>query len=255
MKVAIAIPCYGDPKLKFMQSLVNLLNRMHMVELRDDDGEPIKIEVDVMIVSCSDLRQSRHKLVAEATFWGADFMLWLDADHVFPPDAFERLWARGVAVVGCNYARRCHPTAPTASSLEDDGYKSLVYTSQEKADANEIEEVAHLGFGVCLLDMRIFDVMQARAEEKGEASFLPLFRFGDDESGPIGEDVFFFGKVRDAGVKVFVDHGLSWEVGHIHEQVLTNAHALIQRDRWTEKNDATRKRYEDRATALEEAEQ
>jgi len=254
LKVAICIPCYGDPKLKFMQSLANLLNRMHTVELRDEHGEPIRIEVDVIIVSCSDLRQSRHKLVAEATYWGADFMLWLDADHVFPPDAFERLWAHGVAAVGCNYARRCHPTAPTASSIDDVGYKSLVYTTEEKAKANDLEEVAHLGFGVCLLDMRIFDVLQARAEERGEKSFLPLFRFGDDEDGPIGEDVFFFGKVRDAGLKVYVDHGLSWDVGHIHEQVMTNAHANVQRLRWIEKSEATRKRYEDRAQAVEAAE-
>lgn len=254
MKIAIGIPCYGDPKLKFMQSLVNLLNRMHTVKLMDESGERIPVDVDVMIVSCSDLRQSRHKLVAEATFWEADFLLWLDADHTFPPDAFERLWAHGVAVAGCNYARRCHPTAPTAAGFEDNGYKSLVYTTEEKAKAGDLEEVAHLGFGVCLIDMRIFDLMQARAEEKGEKSFLPLFRFGDDEDGPIGEDVFFFSKVRDAGVKVFVDHGLSWEVGHIHEQIMTNAHANVQRDRWNEKNEQTRKRYEEKAAEKEAVE-
>jgi hypothetical protein len=124
------------------------------------------IEVDVFMVACSMLTQSRHKLVAEAVFWGADYMLWLDADHVFPPDTLARLWARNLPIVGCNYARRCTPTAPTASAKGEDDLKSLVYTTPEKVAADLVEEVDHIGFGVCLIDMRIFDVLQAKAEDE-----------------------------------------------------------------------------------------
>ena len=250
LKIAICIPAYGDTKAKFTQCLANLLIHIHSVTLTDAEGRRIKPEIEVFMVACSMLTQSRHKLVAEAIFWGADFMLWMDADHVFPPDALARLWSRNVPIVGCNYARRCSPTAPTASGYNEDGKKELVYTTEEKAQANEIEEVAHLGFGLCLIDMRVFDVLQAKAEEKGEDSFLPLFHFEVEGSTVIGEDVFFFKKLRDAGFKVFVDHGLSWEVGHIHEQVITNAHANVQRDRWIKKSDESRQRYDDKIAEL-----
>jgi hypothetical protein len=221
------------------------------------DGTPIEREVEVIMVACSMLTESRHKLVAEALYWGADYMLWLDADHVFPPDTLARLWARNKAVVGCNYARRCTPTAPTAviKVTDDDGedHKNLVYTTREKVDDDLVEEVDHLGFGVCLMDMRIFDVMEARAEEKGEKSFLPLFRFETAENGVgvIGEDVFFFNKIRDAGIKVYCDHALSWEVGHIHEQIITNGHANIQREKWLERSDKAREKYTSKADELE----
>jgi hypothetical protein len=251
MKIAICIPAYGDTKAKFTQSLANLLIHMHSVKFTDTDGQPIAIEVEVFMLSCSMLTQSRHKLVAEAVLWGADYMLWMDADHIFPPDAFARLWARNQVAVGCNYARRCSPTAPTASGFDDNGKKALVYTTQEKAEANEIEEVAHLGFGLCLIDMRVFDLLQNKAEEEGKDSFLPLFHFEVDGSTVIGEDVYFFDKLRAAGVKVFVDHGLSWEVGHIHESIITNAHALVQEQRWEANGDKARARYDDKIAELE----
>lgn len=259
LKIAICIPAYGATCAKFTQSLANMLIHFMSANITTPDGTPIKREVEVIMVSCSMLTESRHKLVAEAMFWGADYMLWLDADHVFPPDTLARLWSRNKAVIGCNYARRCTPTAPTAAShvtdVDGEDHKNLVYTTREKVDADLVEEVDHLGFGVCLVDMRIFDVLEARAEEKGEKNFLPLFRFETAENGVgvIGEDVFFFKKIRDAGIPVHVDHALSWEVGHIHEQIITNAHANMQRERWLETLQKSAKRIEDKADELEAA--
>jgi hypothetical protein len=99
--------------------------------------------------------------------------------------------------------------------------------------------------------MRVFDVLQAKAEEEGKDSFLPLFHFEVEGSHVIGEDVFFFEKLRSAGFKIYCDHGLSWEVGHIHEQVMMNAHANVQEQRWIESQDKARARYDDRADELE----
>lgn len=254
MKLAICIPVYGDTKAKFTQCLADMISHIHTANLLDPDGNKVTVDCKVIMVSCSMLTESRHKLVAEAMMWGADYMLWMDADHIFPPDTFARLWARGVPVVGCNYARRSIPTAPTASRWDEDQDKAeLVYTTEEKANANEIEEVAHLGFGVCLIDMRVFDVLQADAEARGEKSMLPLFKFGtkDNGIGVIGEDVFFFKKLRDAGIKVFCDHGLSWEVGHISEMIFTNAHALVQRQGWNDAAEQMRERFEQRARELD----
>jgi hypothetical protein len=234
---------------KFTQSLANLIVRSLGAEVRDPAGEPVALELETFMVSCSMLTESRHRLVAEALAWEADHMLWLDADHVFPPDALLRLLAHNLPAVGCNYPRRFAPTAPTAAveaaGAEDaEDVRHLVYTTREKAEAGEIEPVAHLGFGLLLLDMRVFDSLQLHAEQKAArdglaadpaaANFLPLFKFEPtaNKVGMIGEDVFFFRKLAAAGIRPFVDHRLSWEVGHLFEIVLTNGHALAQRKQW-----------------------
>lgn len=232
MRLAIAIPVYGMTCAKFTQSLANLIAYTSKAKLQGEDGEPVDVEINTMLVSSSILVESRHRLVGEALVWNADYLLWLDADQTFPEDAFCRLWSHGLPAVGCNYARRHTPTAPTAANLDD----TLLYTTLEKAEAGLVEECAHLGFGCCLINMKVFDVLQAHAEEHGNGNFLPLFAMRDsfDPGGKKGEDVFFFEKLREAGIAVHCDHGLSWEIGHLHEVILTNAHADAQMDKWTE---------------------
>jgi hypothetical protein len=101
--------------------------------------------------------------------------------------------------------------------------------------------------------MRIFDAVEARAEEKGEKNFLPLFNFETTENGisVIGEDVFFFKKLRDAGIDIWCDHALSWEVGHLHETIVTNAHAVNQKDKWEERRGKDSRRFSDKADEIE----
>src|SRR3546814_13800455 len=55
-----------------------------------------------------------------SVMWGADYILWMDSDHVFPAESLCRLWARNVDIVGVNYSRRCSPTAPTAARFVTD---------------------------------------------------------------------------------------------------------------------------------------
>lgn len=232
MRLAICIPVYGMTHSKFTNSLAALIAHTASARLTGEDGEPIHVEIETFMVSSSMLVESRHRLVGEAIHWNADYMLWLDADHTFPHDAFCRLWARNLPVVGCNYPRRHTPTAPTAGALDG----GLLYTTLEKAIAGEVEACAHLGFGCCLINMKVFDVLQHHAEEHGEGSFLPLFEMRGSlgNGGMQGEDVFFFRKLREAGVTPFCDHGLSWEIGHLHEIILTNAHACAQQEKWEE---------------------
>src|SRR5918999_6368918 len=116
IKVAICIPVYGMTHAKFTQSLANMI--VHSLEANFIfQGRFAKLELETFMVSCSMLTESRHRLVAEALAWAADYMLCLDADHVFPADTLMRLLAHGLPAVGCNYPRRFAPTAPTAAVL------------------------------------------------------------------------------------------------------------------------------------------
>jgi len=257
LKIAIAIPVYGNPESMFMQSLTAMMSHFYEAKLTNTEGDVYDKELDVQIVSSSILTESRHRLAAEALHCGADYMLWCDADHVFPKDALCRLWSRNVDIVGCNYARRITPTAPTAAKVvgETDA-ENLVYTTIEKARAEEMEAVDHLGFGLCLMKMSIFDRLQEHAESEGRNGFMPLFAMlpNEDHTAVTGEDVFFFKKCRDAGLTVWCDHGVSWEVGHINKQIITNAHAVTQKDRWGSKQSELRAKFQQRIAELEAAE-
>lgn len=240
MKVALCIPAYGMVHAKWMQCVTDMIVYTLTAARLERDGEPVNVEFSTFIVSSSNLCESRHRLCAEAAMWEADYLLWLDADHVFPKDTFCRLWAQFKDIVGVNYSRRCIPTAPTAAKLITDDrsrdHNNLVYTTREKAEAEECEEVSHLGFGIVLMRADIFNRLQAHAEEQGKPSMMPLFMFGLREDGmsPIGEDVFFFQKCREAGIKVHCDHGVSEGVGHVHEMILFNSHAVTQEQDWLE---------------------
>ena len=105
LKVAICIPVYGMTHAKFTQSLANMI--VHSLEAAIvRDARNVKLELETFMVSCSMLTESRHRLVAEALAWEADYMLCLDADHVFPPDTLVRLLAHGLPAVGAVGAKR-----------------------------------------------------------------------------------------------------------------------------------------------------
>ena len=67
----------------------------------------------------------------------------------------------------------------------------------------------------------------------------------------VGEDVFFFRKLAAAGIRPFVDHRLSWEVGHLFEVVLTNGHAVAQQGAWAEHQRSRAAKFARKAEALE----
>lgn len=157
---------------------------------------------------------ARNGLASVALGWGADWILWLDADQIFPHDTLIRLLSHGLDIVGSNYPRRRPVGTPTATK---DGRP--LYTDECKAKAGLVDEVDSLGLGVCLTRSSVFQAIER-----------PWFNFEvkPDRSGHISEDVSFFRAARRAGIVAHVDHSLSWEVGHIHEQTLTNL--MMRRD-------------------------
>src|SRR3954466_3916962 len=155
MKVAICIPCYGDTKADFTISLARLLVRSLTAP-----GAP-RLEIETFLATSSDLVANRTNLLQRAMGWQARYLLWLDADHIFPPDSLLRLIARRLPVVGCNYPRRSEPHGPVASRVDAEGRYEHVWTTEAKAKAGEVEEVAVLGLGLCLVDMLVFRDVEA----------------------------------------------------------------------------------------------
>src|SRR5687767_6183931 len=138
MKVAICIPRYGDTKGDFTISLGRMLVRSVTDELSLPSG-PKRLQVEIFSVSSSDLPASRTRLLQHAIQWQAQHLLWLDTDHVFPPDSLLRLLRHGLPVVGVNQARRTDPTGPVTMRFDAAGEMEHVWTTAELAKAGQVE--------------------------------------------------------------------------------------------------------------------
>ncbi|HEV2747604.1 MAG TPA: hypothetical protein VGW34_09940 [Allosphingosinicella sp.] len=208
MKVAICTPVKDSPKLGYMDSLDAL--RAYTARERPD------IEINRFTISTSTLPASRNHLAHNALAWGADWLFWNDDDQLFPANSLARLLDLGHAVVGCNYVRKRVPAIPTAYRASGE----LVYTTKALSDAGTVEEVAFLGMGLLLTRRDAIEAIPA-----------PRFELRPDPNGLdfVTEDYVLCDKIRKAGGRIMLDHGLSWRVGHIGEFIYSHLHVAKQR--------------------------
>lgn len=223
MKIAICTPHHSQVTASYAGALfgMSLKTRDCLFEF---NGATARAELELMLRSGSLLPMTRSLLVEDAVEWGADYLLWVDADQWFPDDALLRLLSWNLPVVGTNYARRIRPTAPTAQGLDG----APVYTTKEAAANNEVTEVASLGLGFCLVDMNVIRAIR-EVRPNGKPKRLFSIDLVDDATDFVGEDIYFFRQVREAGFAVHLDHGLSWQIGHVHNSMLFNSDAIADR--------------------------
>ncbi len=203
MKIAICTPVHGDVRAGYSRSLAQLL--IHTA--KTDPG----LELVYLLESCSNVALARQRLVDQAAEHRADWILWIDSDHDFPPDALLQLIARGEPFVGCNQSRREAMARPCAGYGDDED--DFVWTTPDKVRAGTVETVEWMGLAFVLVSM---DAIR-RAE-------APLFQAVDD-----GEDVVFCRRLKAAGFPPRVDHRLSAQVGHIGLKRYTTADSIQQR--------------------------
>lgn len=216
MKVGIGIPSAGEWKSAFGLSLAYMVRYTQALRRREETD----LELNLIGVE-GHLPEVRHRILGEAVKDDCTHLLWLDADMTFPADTLMVLLRHNLPVVGANYPRRQMPPIPTTYALgtfenKDHG---IVYSDGKTG----VEEVKHVGMGVCLTDMRVYDAIDAPyfAFEPTPPHFLSLR----------GEDVYFFEKLkREAGIPVYVDHDLSQMVSHVGSHAFTMKEAAAWRD-------------------------
>ena len=213
MRVVIAIPVHRQMEADFGVCLASLT--MYTVRVAPH------IDIAVQRVSSSILAQSRTRLWRWAEANQADYILFADADQTFPSDALLRLLAHDLPAVGANYPARI------AEVMVSTGWGLDGLPLKHPRPGDGVEEVLHLGLGLCLIKVpEVSAALAAQAEREGRTTYYPLFAALPDPDGArhpngddkfIGEDVYFFDKLRAAGIKLHVDHDLSREVGHLSD--------------------------------------
>ena len=156
------------------------------------------------------LPQVRHDTVAGALNAECDWLLFLDSDMRFPPDALLQLMARNQDVVAANYTGRKPPFYPVA--VKQEGVR--VYTDYETSG---LEKVDQIGMGLMLV--------KADAIKKVAP---PWFMVGwhTEVGAYTGEDSYFCRKLQEAGASIWVDHDLSHDVMHMGTFEFEQSHAV-----------------------------
>lgn len=132
-------------------------------------------------------------------------MLWLDDDMVFPPYLVHKLAAHKKRCIGVNSLRKNPDFLHyTAKGLDGNWVASKGRTG--------IEEVSTVGLAMFLLDL---DAMRKIPKPHFEV------RWNDDIQSYSGEDMYFCRKLTGAGEKIWIDHDLSNQCGHVGQLVYT----------------------------------
>src|SRR6202012_3743664 len=121
-----------------------------------------RLPLHLITVKSSIVAQARNNAVDLAKSCGANFLLFLDSDMLFPPTALFRLLLRGKDIVGATYTKRVAPFEVLGTRLaEQPGHGDLL-------------EMRRIPTGCLLINMQVFAKLTK-----------PYFRFEADAAGAI----------------------------------------------------------------------
>jgi GT2 family glycosyltransferase len=159
------------------------------------------LDTHVVYDASTVLLTQRARLAAEAQAIGAEYMLWLDSDMIFPATTALRLLAHNEPVVACNYIRRQLPAKGVAYETIGDWENPLPFEPQD-----ELVPVEGIGMGCMLVKTSILQEIPKPWFE---------FHWTEESNDHLGEDMDFCMKMADAGYTVKIDTNLSMEIRHL----------------------------------------
>jgi hypothetical protein len=159
------------------------------------------IDTHVFMDASTILLTQRERLATMAIDLGAEYMLWLDSDMVFPATTAVRLLAHNEDIVCANYVRRQFPCKGVAYETIGDWENPLPFDVQD-----ELATVEGIGMGCVLMKTEIFTQLTK-----------PWFEFGwsPESNDFLGEDMILWQKIAALGYSIKVDTALSQEMRHL----------------------------------------
>jgi hypothetical protein len=159
------------------------------------------IDTHVFMDASTILLTQRERLATMALDLGADHILWLDSDIVFPATTAVRLLAHNEPVVAANYVRRQKPYKGVAYKTIGDWQNPVSYEVQD-----ELVDIEGIGMGCLLMKTDIFREIPK-----------PWFEFGwsPESNDFLGEDMLLCRKIAVAGFSIKLDTVLSQDLRHL----------------------------------------
>jgi hypothetical protein len=211
-QIGIAIPCQDQVDSWFTHDLCRAM-ATHAFAFPDDN-------LTLSMHQSAFLAESRNTLVKELLEAGSDFVVFLDSDMRFPASVLNDLCAHDLPVVAANCAKRRRPISATARRENPDDPSKLdaVWPDPE---VQGIEKIAAVGTAVMAIKSEVFFQIE-----------YPWFNtpWHAEDQRFIGEDIYFCAQLRQAGVGLYIDHALSWQVGHVGQYTYEMKDVLGERE-------------------------
>lgn len=159
MRLLIAIPCMDTVRYEFAESLANLCKHL----------SDIGVYYDLEWHATSIIYLAREALADKAINDDYDYVLWLDSDMAFTPDAFDLLYGLKTPFATGVYRSRRSPYCFVIKDIDDKSHRVMTLP-------NDPFEVAACGFGIVLMQTSV--LYQVRS--KYMTMFTPTPSSGED---------------------------------------------------------------------------
>jgi len=143
---------------------------------------------------------NRNAITEQALASNAEWIWYVDDDHIFQPDTLMQLLDRNVDIVSGLYLQRTAPYAPHQYTRYDSATKGFWAEPLAQNDQG-IREVLAVGAGCLLVKTSVLQKMET-----------PYWRLGQTAPDVWGDDFDFCKRARAAGFKIWCD--LDVLVGH-----------------------------------------
>lgn len=145
--------------------------------------------------------RGRNIILEQALEHGFDHVFLLDDDMAYKADLLTRLIAHGKDVVTGYYLMRNYPHQPVVfDNAFPDGRCTHHFTPDEETG---LIEIVNCGLGACLIKTSVLEGLEK-----------PWVRLGELEKDHWCDDIGFFLRLREKGIRLYCD--LDAHVGHMH---------------------------------------
>ena len=192
MKTLIAVPCMDEVAAPFAQSIATMTSVGETV---------VSFQIGSLIY------EARNNFCKQALKLGADYILWLDSDMIFPQDVMPKMlrhMEEGKEIVSGLYFRRRAPFTPVLFSKLDIEGKS--WTGYDDYPRDTTFEVAGIGMGCCMMKVSVVEDLLLNDQDW----FTPLEGFG--------EDLAFCWRASRLGHKIHCDSTI--KCGHVGQVIV-----------------------------------
>jgi hypothetical protein len=168
-RIVIGTPCYGgNVKMGFMTSYNETLLHVR-IRVRNEQGE---VELQPLVAESmfldkeSHIDRARNKIACKFLATKYNWLLYIDADIVFPGTAVARLWQHGM--VGHKIVTAPYALKGVVPQFAINGLAGA------KIDERGLVEVVHAGTGFMLIHRSVFDKIR-------EAGLAPEYNLGSND--------------------------------------------------------------------------
>lgn len=187
--------------------LVGLPRTEHRNSTNDDYFDKLRIPPGsiIMKVHLQSPARARNMMIEMALEKNCTHIFFMDDDICPLPDTLENLMKVDKNIISALYLSRQYPHKPFIfENMDSTGYCSYQKLTPEKSGI--IETVAG-GLGCILIKTEVFNLLDR-----------PYIRLGEIEQDHWCDDIGFFKRLKDAGIKSYCD--LDNTVGHIGSVII-----------------------------------